>query len=182
MPLKREGAESPDGGPTVAAVVVYAAKLRAAGDHLPAVDPYAHPYRPTEAAARKLSQRLGAGEAIAHLARRALLVRAERAEGDELSARAAGRHERHRRQGDKDADRARAARSLGRRLDMALAALETVSTAPVGRITGDTIHGGERSGDPPRSEDPGRRARQTATLAVRSVEQELDQPFGVAPL
>jgi len=160
--------------PTVAAVVAYAAKLRGVADHQTAADPYAHPYRPSEAAARKLSQRLGPDGALEHLARQALKARTVQAEQETLASRAQGRHERHRKQSDRDADRERQGLSLGRRLDMALASLQVISSAPVGKPTGDTVHGGERDTRPPRSDDPGRRASQTATLAVRTVERELD--------
>lgn len=43
--------------PTVRAVVAYAEQLRAQADRKIAADPWADPYRPSEAAARKLAQR-----------------------------------------------------------------------------------------------------------------------------
>ncbi len=55
--------------PTVRAVVAYAEQLREEAVRRAAKDPWTEPYRPTEAAARKLTQRL-TNQRIADLARR----------------------------------------------------------------------------------------------------------------
>lgn len=188
--------------PTVRTVLDYAAHLRTEADHQTAADPYAKPYRPTDNAARQAywratheldrehatrrsetpnlpdldpedRTRRAVNRALAELKRRALKPTREKAEQDELAARAHRRHQRQLKRTDRDRDLKRSHLTPGQRIDQAIASLSVIAT-PGTPGMGDRIHGGEKSGHPPWMDDPARKARQTAVDAARFCEQQLD--------
>lgn len=163
-----------NGAPTVKAVVAYAAKLRVAAAAATAASPWARPYAPSEAAARKLSQRVGPAAALQVLRARALEAERRDRERDRRSDASLDLLARRRERDDKARARRRARRTLGQRLDAALAELATVCAAPAARVGGDVVHGGEGDRTPAWVGDPSATARKIAHDAVLAVERELD--------
>lgn len=157
--------------PTVKAVVAYAEQLRIQADRKVAADPWADPYRPSEAAARKLAQRrtnerireitamhltdderelllgdaphFGAQAALDELAARAAEQEAAERAQRERSERSLKRLQRHRAQDHRDQAARQRGLSPGQRLDHALARLAVVSDLPASRLDGDRVHGGD---------------------------------------
>lgn len=182
--------------PTVRAVVEYATKLRAEAERQMRADPYARPYYPTTAAARKLYQRMvndelgklgphptaeeidqaqgRAGQrALEHLARKAVERQREHREEENAAAAARKRLVRRQREAQRDREAMRMGLTLGQRLDQALAKLGAIpapaGTGFDGRVAGSDTH------DPLRFPgDPAARARAKAREAVRFAEEELE--------
>jgi hypothetical protein len=157
--------------PTVKAVVAYAEQLRAEADRAALRDPYLDPYRPTEAAARKLAQRfthqrlreiealhvtdeerndlidqaphVGAQRALDDLKRRAAEQQHKAREDRERSDRALKRLRRHRQQDARDQAARRQGLSPGQRIDRVIRQLGVTSDVPAVRLDGDRVHGGD---------------------------------------
>jgi hypothetical protein len=162
--------------PTVKAVLVYAAQLRERADAARLRDPHIEPYRPSNDAARKVSQKLGPEAALTELAKRAWLAEQRYEEGDEVAA--AGRERLVRLQlvaaGERGAERERL--TLGQRLDVAMLGLKLSSDVSAVQFDADPVSGGKPSGGAPLS----RRDRQLEDAlydvrrAVERLERELD--------
>lgn len=161
--------------PTVKAVIHYAAQLRTAGDREAARDCYASPYRPSEAAARKLSTRLGPAAAIDHLRKRAAMHDHQARENTETAqaslTRLTQRHLRDQR------DRQARARGLtpGARIDQALASLAVISAAPATQMSSDTVHGGDKARTPKWHGDTYSQARARALACADQLERMLEE-------
>jgi hypothetical protein len=160
--------------PTVRAVVALAAELRARAARRLAQDPFARPYGPSEAAARRLSQRYGSEKALMLLRGRALEAERRDQERDVESQRSLERLAQHRAAFERRRAKARERLTFGRRIDLALAALETVSGVPAATTGGAVVHGGEPDHAPPVVGDPVGRARGIAKWAAQEIEAELD--------
>lgn len=160
---------------TVKAVIAYAQQLRREGEQRARADVWAKPYMPSDAAARKLSQRLGPDGAISHMrARAAGQIRVEREEREEAERREA-RHARRQRQARRDLEARRSGLTVGQRIDHALAQLVTVSNVTAARLDGDRVRGGEQSHVPAFAGDVHGAARQRALDAADYIENLLDK-------
>jgi hypothetical protein len=166
-----------DDTPTVKAVLAYAAQLRERADAAQAHDPHCELYRPSNDAARKVSQQFGPEQALVKLAERA---RRSELRFEEANATAdAGRDRLQRLQlvvaGERGVDRERL--TLGQRLDAALLQLAVQSDVSAVQLDADPVSGGKPSGGAPKS----RRDRQRddaifdARRAVERLEREADQ-------
>lgn len=183
---------------TVRAAVAYANQLRLKGDIEAARDPYASPYRPTEASARKLCARkaneavlelpadatpeqveqaraTGPARAIAYMAMRAKQHATDRAEQDEISHRAEQRLKRRQEQHRKHRDQERAHLSPGKRIDDAIARLSLVASPAAAKLGRDVGEDAEKDRTPAWSVDASSRARMIALRAVREIEALEDE-------
>jgi hypothetical protein len=159
---------------TVAAVVKTAAGLRARAARVHATDVYARLYAPSDAAARKLAQRVGCAEAIRRLQEKAVLAERAYRDGEEIADRSRKRHERVRRAAEQLEARRRAECSYVQRIATALAGLSVISGTAALALDTDIITG-SHGGDGARPDDPLARAETTARLAAESIERELDR-------
>lgn len=195
--LSRGGADKPK---TVAAVVAYADVLRRRAMRVLApdsteYDPYAKPYYPTTAAARKLCERAtreetaklgpnptddqltaaraaGAQAALEEMAWRAGRADTKRQEEERNTTEARHRLAARHRRATRDREVQLGALTPGQRIDRALAALATVSAAPG---TGfDTRISGTQDYLVIGHGDPTEKAKAIARDAVRGVEAELE--------
>lgn len=197
----REGRKNATGVTTVAAVVAYADQLRIRAMRVmnpdsPQHDPYARPYYPTTAAARKLCQRkarelvraLGpdpsseaveqaeargpaaAKEEMAYKAARAERVYREQRERSDLSRK---RSVRNQRRAARDREAQLEGLTLGARLDNALAEFAVVGAGPATQFE-PRISGSEERAGPGAPGDPAMKARIVARDAVAKVEDELE--------
>lgn len=187
--------------PTINAVVRYAETLRLRADsHHNRVathqaDPHYHPYRPTEAAGRRLyydqlarirqrdndldnpdpvaQTHEAAQRSLEILATRAREPEREYAEQEETSRRSLERHRRRRREAERDKEAARLQLTIGQRLDRALAqfsVIPAVSAAAIGWNTpGNDVPALSNHGD------PGAEAHNTAIRTIREIEALLDR-------
>lgn len=183
--------------PTLKAAVKYALELQRKADQEIARDPYASPYRPTEASVRKLASRM-AGEATRDLPvdatpeqvaeakasgpQRAILYMRMRAkqhataqhEQNEIAARSEARHKRRQEQARKRRDEERAHLRPGQRIDQAIARLRLVASPAAGKIGRDTPDA-DPDQAPPWSVDTAQRAVAIARRAVREIEEYEDE-------
>lgn len=188
---------------TLNAVLAYARQLAANADRAMAGDPYAKPYRPSEAAAKRcyylhlaevrrrdadhmggLSPELveiveaqqiaeAATSALQSLAGRARKQEREKAEDDETSKRSLARLQRRRREAERDRDQSRQGLSIGQRLDRALARFSAVSSVGAAQV-GWSTPSSESSGLPTYHGDSAGEAKVIALRAVREIEGLLD--------
>lgn len=160
--------------PTVKAVVLYAAQLRLEAEREIISDPYACPYRPTEAAARKLSNRLGPEAAIDHLRKRAAMhgrkVREEQAVAHKSLTVHKARQANHRTATQKRRDKM----SPGVRIDAAVARLSVIA-APASSAIGQSVHGGTPDHAPAFTVDAADKARRLALICARQIEAIEDE-------
>lgn len=182
---------------TLNAVLEYARQLNLRADVATARDPYADPYRPTEAAAKRvfyhhfaevrrrdaadpeietpdeIAQRAEASHlALGTLAGRAWEKQCAKQEADQVSKRSLERLQRRQRDTDRDRDQRRRGLTIGQRLDEALAAFSVVSSVNAAQV-GWSTPGVDRP-VPTSSGDAGGEARDVALRAVREVESLLD--------
>lgn len=165
-----------DDTPTVKAVLVYAAQLRERADAAKIRDPHVELYRPSNDAARKVSQQFGPEQALVVLATRARKVELRYEEAESFSGE--GRERLQRLQlvaaGERGVDRERL--TLGQRLDVAMLGLKLSSEVSAVQFDADPVSGGKPSSGAPVS----RRDKQLddamfdARRAVERLERELD--------
>lgn len=119
---------------TVKAVIAYAEQCRVAADRLMAGDPYARPYYPTTAAARRLSSQVGPEQAIVVLRQRSALRDHDMREEAVQAQRALARHARRQSRARKERDAERSGLSAAKRIEMALNRACMISDASVPAI------------------------------------------------
>jgi hypothetical protein len=184
---------------TVRAVLAYAEQLRSRAQREYTLDPYADPYAPSEAAARKVYQaaiatvRLNdrargierterervheaAMTAQRELASRVVLQERETRHQRETAVRSEKRHARRQRLDRADHQAAIAQMSLGIRLDRVLQALDLLSEARTQALNEDRVTGSpDRGGLPafPRPSDRYSALREAARDLVFHLEEEL---------
>lgn len=182
---------------TINAVVEEANRIRTAASNQMLQDPYAKPYYPTTAGARRLAQIKAKAEVekLAHATpqeyeaaraegyRLAIVELQHRAHQADLAYRAdckesteiRNNHRGFLKRTARDRDDARRSLTFGRRLDDAMASLAVVASAPASQAL-DAVHvtGGGEPGSPTFPGDPVGRARAIARDAVRQVERELE--------
>lgn len=189
--------------PTIKAALKYAAELRHLGDQEAARDPYASPYRPTEASVRKLCSRFsqqatrelpvtateherdearaaGPAKAIAYMTLRARQHGQAKAEQDLISERAEQRLKRRQEQARKQRDKERAHLTPGARIDGVIARLRLVA-APAAPTIGHDSVSSERDMTPAFNVDAAAKAVAVAMHAVRELER-LEDSFKVRDL
>lgn len=154
---------------TVKAVLAYAGQLRDRADAAQLLDPHVELYRPSNDAARKVSQQFGPAEALRVLARRAREAELRSEEANERAKQGHLRLVSHQlaAAGARDAELAQL--SLGQRLDVALLGLSTTSEVSAVRLDSEPVSG-SRGG----SALPFRRRREVELLegdAVHLVER-----------
>ncbi len=154
---------------TVRAVVEYAAQLRREAELEIASDPFASPYLPTEAGARKLSNRLGPEAAIDHLRRRAAMHKRDAREHGVIAQKSLDKHAQRTKKFRQQRNRQRDHLSLGKRIDGAIGRLSLVA-APAAAQTGEGVHGGTPDYAPTFAVDAADKARRIALKAVREIE------------
>lgn len=161
--------------PTVAAVVAYAAQLRHRGQRHKTADPYSNPYMPTEAAARKLANRLGPNRALAELAARSVMHDRQERDNNQAAQHARARHHRRATEAHRHRQQQRQQQTLGQRLDTALARLTTTAAAPIANLQSDRITGGNDPNAIPRTPgDLHGSAHRRALATVEWIEAQLD--------
>lgn len=161
---------------TVAAVLAYARELRDRADSATLRDPHVEPYRPSNDAARKVSQQYGPAHALQILATRARLAEVRHMEDSARADAARSKLVNHQLKvaGEREADRSRL--TLGQRLDAALLGLGVLSDVSAVRLDSEPVSGGKPEGGPPRS----RRDKQLddavfdARRATERLERELE--------
>lgn len=192
-----------EGETTLNAVLAYARQLAQNADRAMAADPYAKPYRPSEAAAKRcyylhlaevkrrdldhmdgLSPEIveiveqahiaeAATAALQTLAGRARKQEREKAEDDETSKRSLARLQRRRREAERDREQSRQGLSIGQRLDRALARFSVVPSVSAVEV-GWSTPSSESSGLPAYHGDSAGEAKHIALRAVREIEGLLD--------
>jgi hypothetical protein len=185
--------------PTVRAVLKYAEQLRQRASRECLLDPYADPYAPSEAAARKVFQGLAAqirrraadagierpeeeiaGEAataaIQELASRVVMRERETRHQREAAQRAERRHARRQRQARAEEQARLAGITLGDRLDRAMRDIEMLSEVRATALDADRITRSREQGLPslPRPADRYQTLLQDARELVFRLEEELD--------
>lgn len=158
------------------AVLAYAAQLRERADAAKIRDPHVELYRPSNDAARKVSQQYGPERALQVLAERARRAELRYEEAETRST--AGMDRLRRLQlivaGQRSVERERM--TLGERLDLAMLGLKVVSDVSAPRLDADVVTGGKPGSGMPMS----RRDKQLddamfdARRAVERLERELD--------
>ena len=159
--------------PTIKAVLAYAQTLRQRGESQRARDPWAKPYEPSEATARKLCTQHGPAEALQILAGRAASAEREYREEAEIARFSLERHKRRVQKTDRDREQQRQELTVGQRLDKALAAFSVIPAVGAAQI-GWSTKGSEKPGLTKHG-DPSGEAHYIARKAVREVEQLLDR-------
>lgn len=157
---------------TIRAVLALAQTLRQRGELQVGRDPWAKPYMPSEAVARKLCSQHGPEDAIEILNYRAKAKDTEYRDQQELSRRSIERHKRRQKDAKADREKQRRGLTVGQRIDKALAEFSLVpaaSAAQVGWSTPST----DRSGLSNHG-DPAGEAKYVALRAAREVEALLD--------
>lgn len=183
--------------PTLKAAVKYALELQRRADQEIARDPYASPYRPTEASVRKLASRMageatrdlpvdatpeqiadakasGPQRAILYMRMRAKQHSSEYAEQNEIAARSEARHKHRQEQARKRRDQERAHLRPGQRIDQAIARLRLVAAPAAGKVGRDTPDA-DPNQSPMFSVDAAERAVAIAQRAVREIERLEDE-------
>ena len=159
---------------TVRAVVEYAKKLREEGQRELIGDPYASPFLPTEAAARRMSARLGPEAAIDNLRRRAAMHKRRVREEAQVAAVSLQRHKGRQRKMREARDKERGHLTPGARIDGAIARLSVVAS-PAGAKIGQSVHGGTPDHTPAFCVDSADKARRIARKAVEEIEALEDE-------
>lgn len=180
---------------TLNAVLEYARTLNLRADIAVARDPYADPYRPTEAAARRvfythyatvrardelsatevdeIAQRSDAAQlALQTLAGRTREKERAKQQDDQTSKRALERHQRRQREAARDRDQRRRGLTIGQRLDEALARFSVIPSVGAAEIGWSTP--GTDQPLPTSHGDTGGEAKYIALKVVRQVEDLLD--------
>lgn len=182
---------------TYKAVAAYVAQLAVRGELARARDPYATPYEPTDAAAKRvyhfhLADIRGRDDAnpdfepdettqvaeacqltIQTLAGRVREKERDHQEDELASKRALERHQRRQRQSERDRTARRLALSPGQRLDRALGAFSTVSAVGASQV-GWSTPSSER-GPVVNHGDPAGEAKHIAIKAIQEIEALLDR-------
>jgi hypothetical protein len=188
---------------TIAAVLVYAAKLRADADAITRRDYWAKPYAPTDEAAKRLSQMCskanvlalppgatdeqlaeargcGASDAMAILSMRFIDAQATY-RSDKAAAEAKdNRLRNHHLRAQRDRQAARQKLTIGQRIDNALRELATVSGVSAANLESDLVSGSKEHGIQTDEEgnafvdNPASKAKVIAERAMRQVEDELE--------
>lgn len=160
---------------TVKAVLAEAQRLRERAERIRRNDPWAKPYDPSDAVARKLSQQHGPQHAIEVMNTRAADVDEEYRLQCERSERAARRHRRH-------LDLVESARraklsglSIGQRLDRALRGLGAATSVPAAALDAPKVHGGTPDRSPRPVESDSDRFRNRGLLLVKQAEDALER-------
>lgn len=159
---------------TVKAVVEYAAQLRREAERETTQDPFASPYRPTEAAARGMSNRVGPEEAVLYLRRRAAMHKRDARQHADVAAASLNKHKNRHRHIQEKRDKQRQHLSPGSRIDGAIARLSMVASTAAAQI-GQSVHGGTPDHRPAFSVDAADKARRVALSAVREIEALEDE-------
>lgn len=135
-----------DGEITVKAVLAYAARLRDRADAAKAGDPHVELYRPSNDAARKVSQEFGPAQALEVLATRARRVELRYEEAEKFAGEGRLRLVTHQTvaQAERTVDRERL--SLGQRLDVALKGLGVLSEVSAVQLDADIVSGSKGGG------------------------------------
>lgn len=174
-PSERSPALKPNPKPiTVKAVVEYATQLRREADLEIAGDPYACPYRPTEAGARKMSARYGPQAAIENMRSHAAMHKRAEREHAQVAAASLTKHKARHRNFHDQVDRRRRHLRLGQRIDDAIGRLSLVASSSAATI-GQSVHGGTPNHSPAFSVDAADKARRIALKAVREIEALEDE-------
>jgi hypothetical protein len=183
--------------PTVKAAVTFAAQLRTKAEQERARDPYASPYNPSEASARKLVHRMaqkatlelpvtatpedleaakasGPARAIAYMTLRARQHGGDYAEQQAISERSEQRHKRRQEQHHKVRDRERSRLTAGQRIDGVIARLQTVASVSASQL-GRDAPASERDMTPMWCVDASQKAQSIALKAVRELERLEDE-------
>ena len=159
---------------TVKAVVEYAKQLRDEADRLELADPWACAFRPTEAAARKMSARLGPEAAIDNLRRRAAMHKRQHREDEQIAAESLKKHRNRQKHYHAKREKERAHLSPGKRIDGAIARLSLIAS-PAGAQIGQSVHGGTPDHTPAFTVDMADKARRLALTCARQVEALEDE-------
>lgn len=162
-----------DGEITVRGVLAYAAQLRQRADTAKLKDPHVELYRPSNDAARKVSQEHGPAEALRILATRARTAELRNEEADERGHESRARLVTHQlvARGERDVERARL--TLGARLDAAMQVINLVSDVSAVQFDADRVsHGGAESAAPKSRRD---RQRDDAVYDVRRAVERLER-------
>jgi hypothetical protein len=159
---------------TVKAVVAYAAKLRDDADREELSDPYASPFRPSEAAARRMSARLGPDSALDNLRRRAAMHKRDVREYAEVAAKSMNVHKARQRKYREARNKRRDHLTAGARIDGAIARLALIA-APSSSSLGQTVSGGTPDHSPQFCIDSAEKARRIAMNAVQVIEDLEDE-------
>lgn len=161
---------------TVQAVLMYARELRGKADHAKLKDPHVELYRPSNDAARKVSQQYGPARALQILAIRARQAEVRYLEENARADTARSKLINHQLivAGEREADLVRL--TLGQRLDTALLGLGVLSDVSAARLDGDRVTGSKsESGLPSRRRDKQRDDLLfDARRAVERLERELE--------
>jgi len=188
--------------PTIQAVLLHAARLRAEAEAIIRRDYWADVYKPTDAAAKRLAQlcssarekalttqspaatkeqreaarALGPGDAIQILTYRAQTKIREYREDKRHSEEREQRHRSFQTRQQKARERERSGQTIGERIDQALRDLAVVSGVTASNIQGDVVTGSkEHDGVDISVFDPVRRAKAIAERAMREIEAEVDE-------
>jgi hypothetical protein len=159
---------------SVKAVVEYAKQLRDEADRLEAADPWASAFRPTEAAARRMSARRGPEAAIDPLRRRAAKHKRQHREDEQTASVSLGKHKNRQQHYREKLEKERGHLSPGARIDGAIARLSLVAS-PAGAQIGQSVHGGTPDHTPAFCVDAADKARRLALLCARQVEALEDE-------
>lgn len=162
---------------TVKAVVEYARKLREDGEREELADPFASAFKPTEAAARRMSARLGPDAAIDNLRRRAAMHKRRVREDEQVAAVSLNKHKGRQRKFRETREKLREHLSSGQRIDGAIARMSVIAS-PAGAQIGQSVHGGTPDHTPAFTVDAADKARRIARKAVQDIEA-LEDELGV---
>jgi hypothetical protein len=159
--------------PTIKAVLAYAQTLRQRAETQKVRDPWAKPYEPSEAVARKLCVQHGPEDALQLLAGRAAAAEREYRQEAEIAKFSLERHKRRTQKADRDREKERLSLTAGQRIDRALAAFSVIPAASAAHIGWST-----KTSDKPSLKnhgDPSSEAKYVALKAAREVENLLDR-------
>jgi hypothetical protein len=165
--------KAPAEKPTIKAVLAYAQTLRQRGGLQIAKDPWAKPYQPSEAVARKLCVQHGPDRALEILAMRASMADKEYREEAEIAKRSLERHKRRTQHSDRDREQQKLGLTAGQRLDRALAAFSVVPAVSAAQV-GWSTKGSDRPSLTNHG-DPSSEAKYLALKAVREIETLLER-------
>lgn len=159
---------------TVKAVLAYAAQLRREAEREIALDPFASPYAPTDASARKACSRLGPEAAIDSMRKRAAMHKYDARQHAVIADRSENVHKGRQRKHRETREKQRAHLTPGRRIDNAIARMSMVASSSGAQI-GQSVHGGTPSHIPPFTTDLADKARRIAIACVRQIEDLEDE-------
>lgn len=159
--------------PTIKAVVAYAQTLRQRAETQKVRDPWAKPYEPSEAVARKLCVQHGPDGALQILALRASMAEKDYREEAEIAKRSLERHKRRTQHTDRAREQQRHGMTAGQRIDNALAAFSVIPAAGAAQV-GWSTKGSDRPSLTNHG-DPAGEAKYVALKAAREIEALLDR-------